>query len=81
MIAFVFEVNAASSSLGSIFQPFAERQLSSDCKILDWNLRVQSLDSNLQNYSLKDGLKFKTNLTGLSGMPTGTPPTKLIIFS
>jgi hypothetical protein len=35
MIAFVFEVNAASSSLGSIFQPFAERQLSSDCKILD----------------------------------------------
>ena len=32
MIAFVFGLKAASSSLGSIFQPFAERQLSSDYK-------------------------------------------------
>jgi hypothetical protein len=35
MIAFVFGLKAASNSLGSIFQPLAERQLSSDYEMSD----------------------------------------------
>ncbi len=35
MIAFVFGLKAASNSLGSIFQPVAERQLSSDYEMSD----------------------------------------------
>ena len=35
IIAFVFGLKAASSSLGSIFQPLAERQLSFDYEFKD----------------------------------------------